>query len=226
MTDNNTYDNTEGTTESNQTKKSAQAQQENIKKNQICHYEELIDITRQDYEENVEDLLTKLYEDKERFYTFLILVCKHIVTKKKWRRKKIQQHYYEFITESDEAFGILLMDNNAEKYKSINKYRSHKQLWDRPKYSRCGKRTSPVGKGWSCEAKMKYFKLKYAIENWRDNNEDRMIELAKHVNDKYNMKTSNKKDKGKEEDNEELKRLCEQTMIQSMRKVRVKRKRL
>ena len=88
MTDNNTYDNTEGTTETNQTKISAQSHQENMKRNQICHYEELIDIARQDYEDKAENMLTNLYEDKERFYKFLILVCKHIVTKKKWRRKK------------------------------------------------------------------------------------------------------------------------------------------
>ena len=89
------------------------------------------------------------------------------------------------MTESDEAFGIILLDNNAEKYESMIQYGNIKQKWKMPKYSRRNMTGKCNGKGWSYVAINKYFKLKNAIGKWRDENEDRMVELARYVNNKY-----------------------------------------
>ena len=193
LTDNNMYDNTIATDQSVATPSTTTNEQVQKQKNQLIMYEELISISRHDYKDEIGTLLKKLYEDKERFYTFLMIICKHVVRKRKWKKKKDHEHYYEFITESDEAFAILLLDNNAEKYNSMNQYGGYKQSWKPPKYSRCNVRGETNGKGWSYQAQIKYFKLKIAIIKWRDNNEDQMVELAKYVNNKYRINNNEKK---------------------------------
>ena len=67
------------------------------------------------------------------------------------------------MTESDEAFGIILLDNNAEKYESMIQYENIKQKREMPKYFRRNMTGKCNGKGWSYVAINKYFKMQ--LEN-------------------------------------------------------------
>ena len=80
-----------------------------------------------------------MYEDSERFYVFLLcLICKHVISRS----------YCDFITESDEAFALLILDNNAMRYGDIIKLgNSEKNLWVKPKYTRIGSDRRLQGRG-------------------------------------------------------------------------------
>ena len=203
-------------------------------KNQKTLYEELVEISRYNCDTDIDKMMEELYKDNDRFYTFLILVCKHVVFKNKWRKNKINKHYYEFITESDESYAILMLDNTAERYQSMNIYgtnKNNKYLWSRTRYSRMGKIKGELGKGWSVQAKNKYFKIQNAIDNWRDNNGQRMVDIAKFVQKIYismngiNTKKNNNNIEELEIDELEMEEQCDKSMMQSMMQ-RKKRKRI
>ena len=83
LTDNNMYENTIATDQSVATPSTTTNKQLQQQKNQLIMYEELISISRHDYKDEIGTLLKNLYEDKERFYTFLMIICKHVVRKRK-----------------------------------------------------------------------------------------------------------------------------------------------
>ena len=94
-----------------------------------------------------------------------------------------------------------------------------------------GKIKGELGKGWSVQAKNKYFKIQNAIDKWRDNNEKRMVEIAKFVQNKYismngvNIKRKNSTIEEIEIDELEMEEQCDKSMMQSMMQ-RKKRKRI
>ena len=225
LTDNNAYNSTVTINESEELSVTTEHEPEILLKDQLMIYEELVCIAKLDYKNEIKTIIRRLYEDKERFYAFLVLVCKNVIRKRKWKKKKDQQHYYEFVTESDEAFAILLLDNNAEKYKSMNQHGDNRHSWQQPKYSRKCATGKFNGKGWSFVAMAKYFKIKNAIEEWRDNNEDRMVEIARYVYSKYRINSNNNANIEDEHYDSEIKNLCEESMIKSMTTIRPKRKR-
>ena len=62
-------------------------------KNQYELYVEIYDISSR---QNINSIIDSLYTDNERFYLFLSLVCKHVITRMRWRREKSVNSYYEF----------------------------------------------------------------------------------------------------------------------------------
>ena len=60
-----------------------------------------------------------------------------------------------------------------------------KDCWSQPKYTRMGSDRRTVGRGWSSEAKLKYFELTKAIQEWRDENNEKMMKLGSFVLKKY-----------------------------------------
>ena len=150
--------------------------------NQLDLYSDLSDLAST----KIPTIIEELYKDSERFFVFLSLVCKHVITKSKWKKYKESIPYYEFVTESDEAFAILIMDNNLIRYKDmINLGECKRDCWSQPKYTRMGSDRRTVGRGWSSEGKLKYFELTKAIQEWRDENNGKMMKLGSFVLKKY-----------------------------------------
>ena len=109
--------------------------------------------------QNINSIIDSLYTDKERFYIFLSLVCKHVITRMRWRKEKSVNSYYEFITESDEAFAIIILDNNYYKYRDMVRFgMGEKNQWESPKYTATHK-DKMGSRRWSMKAKTKFFYL-------------------------------------------------------------------
>ena len=165
----------------------------NEHKSQSDLFQELLDIAvkNEDKESGItwDDIVKQLYESNERFYQFVMLVCKHVITKTKWKNSKMGSYYFEFISESDEAFALLMMDNNADRLIDMVELGKERYVdWRRTKYTPTGK--GCVGRGWSLVGKKKFYSLESAITRWRDENDDRMQDLGEYVNSKYVEKES------------------------------------
>lgn len=189
-------------------------------KNQYELYVEIYDISSR---QNINSIIDSLYTDNERFYLFLSLVCKHVITRMRWRREKSVNSYYEFITESDEAFALMILDNNFHRYKGmVNFGLANKDRWDSAKYTTPNK-NKMVSRRWCSKAKMKFFYLTEGIKDWRENNMDRMKELAKYVLEKYRSCEYQKKDSYLDTDEDAQKFIKESMMSTTLTR---KRKRI
>ena len=187
-------------------------------------YELYIEIYEISSRQNIDSIIDSLYTDKERFYLFLSLVCKHVITRMRWKREKGVNSYYEFITESDEAFALMILDNNFQKYRGMVDFGSaHKDRWDTPKYTTIHYKNKMVSRRWCSKAKKRFFCLTEEIKEWRENNMNRMKELATYVLDKYKTCESQKKGSYLDTDEEAL-RFIKESMLSTTLNRKRKRK--
>ena len=191
-------------------------------KNQYELYMEIYEISSR---QHINSIIDSLYTDKERFYLFLSLVCKHVITRMRWRREKVVNPYYEFITESDEAFALIILDNNYYKYRDMVRLgMGNKDQWESSKYTTTHK--NKLGsRRWCTKAKSKFFYLTQAIREWRENNGNQMKELATYVLDKYKTSCEYEKIDSYWDNDETTQQFIKESMLMST-SINRKRKRM
>ena len=58
----------------------------------------------------------KLYENEYLYFLFHYFCIVIIIFRTKWKRNKSNRHYYDYVTPSDKAFVIVILENNMERY--------------------------------------------------------------------------------------------------------------
>ena len=154
---------------------------------QLKKYNTLVKISNQNYEDE-NACIEELYSNEEIFYFFLFVVVKHVIGKMKWKRMKTEENYYDFITPSDEAFALLIIDNCADRFESMITLGPNvsRNQWKATKYTPSGGEGS-VGGGrcWKQEGISKYYAMMDLIHTWRKSNVIRLKELSHFVIGKY-----------------------------------------
>ena len=123
--------------------------------------------------------MDKIYSREDLFHMFLRLVVKNVIFKNNWNHKRDSIKYYKYVTVSDEAFAMLMLENHGERYMHMM---DGKDLATQPapKYTQV-KGSSSINKGWSDEGKMRYMELVMETERWRSENLHRMELLSIYV---------------------------------------------
>ena len=60
--------------------------------------------------------MDKIYSREDLFHMFLRLVVKNVIFKNNWNHKRDSIKYYKYVTVSDEAFAMLVLENHGERY--------------------------------------------------------------------------------------------------------------
>lgn len=136
--------------------------------------------------EDIEDLIETLFEDLDLYTLFMKTVLTGVVRMKKWNMmlSVASNSYYNFITPSDEAFGIVALDNCGDRYLCLALNMQNKKMLCIPKYTTVHgeKRMKDNNeKGWTKVGQMRYWKLEHKIENWRRDNEDRLDDKNREI---------------------------------------------
>ena len=104
-----------------------------------------------------------------------------VVGNRKFDQDKRSCLLSNLVTVSDEAFAILVCENNIEKWIDMHKRNDRKQSNVVPKYTNGGKSnnsngTSKRNKGWSMLGTKRYVELYQVVTMWRKQNERRIFE--------------------------------------------------
>ena len=180
----------------------------------------MIDLLHLAENEDIEYILKTLYDNEEMFYIYLHFCVSNIITKTKWKQNKIDFSYYDYITVSDEALTLLILDNNAKRYLQMSKdigtnnhlLPNRQNLLSRmkPKYTLVNGARKFKGKGWNRQGRMRYMELSVAIEEWRERNEATMIRLADWIKNRYNNTIMNSETRDTRGDLEEQRKKDEE----------------
>jgi hypothetical protein len=120
--------------------------------------------------------MDKIYSREDLFHMFLRLVVKNVIFKNNWNHKRDSIKYYKYVTVSDEAFAMLVLENHGERYMHMMDGKDEPA----PKYTQV-KGSSSINKGWSDEGKMRYMELVMETEQWRSENLHKMELLSNYV---------------------------------------------
>lgn len=154
----------------------------------------MVDLLHLSENEDIEYILKTLYENEEMFYIYLHFCVSNVITKTKWKHNKIDNSYYNYITVSDEALTLLILDNNAKRYLQMSKDLGGNNVLQlngqthaliKPKYTLVNGSRKFRGKGWNRQGRMRYMELSVAIEEWRGKNERIMTKLAGWIMNRY-----------------------------------------
>ncbi len=140
------------------------------------------------YTNNIEDL----YHDELACYTqFLENAVAMVVGQKNWKKNVCEKKYYEFVTVSDEAFALLVLDNNCLRYfdmlhndpidaedKRKMTMKEVKKKWIRPRYTIMSGSNNGGSKGWTMEGKKKYQYYYHFVSTFRKDYEYKMMDVA------------------------------------------------
>ena len=104
---------------------------------------------------------------KEVFATFVNLCMVHFCSSMNWRYKAYNSHISEIFSVSDEAFAMLLLENNYEDYKMVyNLSRKVTRKESKPKYTKDSNLNEKF-KGWSRKGLKRYDELVRIVTNQR-----------------------------------------------------------
>ena len=137
---------------------------ENSKETVIAKMKALIDLAAD--AEGFENM-RKCPEHKEVFFTFVNICLVHFCSSMKWRYAAYNTLLSDIFTESDEAFAMLLLENNATDYKQmvlLDKKLTRKEA--RPKYTKDPNMTKKF-KGWSKNGIKRYNNLVQVVKKNR-----------------------------------------------------------
>ena len=139
--------------------------------------------------------MDKIYSREDLFHIFLRLVVKNVIFKNNWNHKRDFIKYYKYVTVSDEAFAMLVLENHGERYMHMMDGKDEPA----PKYTQV-KGSSSINKGWSDEGKMRYMELVMETEQWRSENLHKMELLSIYVLKKETAISKKKQSKRSVED--------------------------
>ena len=158
--------------------------------------------------EDVEESIKELFENINLYVLFMKTVLTGVIRMRRWNMmlSVASNNYYNFITPSDEAFGIVALDNCGDRFICLALNMKDKNRLCIPKYTTVHgeKRVKDKNeKGWSKVGQMRYWKLEDKIEKWRQDNKDRLEhinrEIMKSLND-VEMNEDDEEDLRREED--------------------------
>ncbi len=144
---------------------------------------DLIDICMK---EDLDEIVLGLFNDKDKYILFMKTVLVGVIRKKKWN-EMFSVHcnkYYKYITPSDEAFGILTLDNNGDRLICTALNMKDKDKLCIPKYTNVhGEKRMRRNneRGWSKIGQKKYWELEDKIITWRKDNLEKMEEYHKEI---------------------------------------------
>ena len=135
-----------------------------------------------------------LYENKNLHYYFLKKCVINVVSRKKWKENITKYTFNRFIHPSDEAFALIVLENNSKRYQEMaerehtnvstddNANENEKVEYSQPLFTtvtKKGQRSS--GKGWSKQGKDLLIDYTEFVKRKRRNNEwmNRRSEYAK-----------------------------------------------
>ena len=138
--------------------------------------------------QEIKYILKSLYDNEEMFYIYLHFCVSNVISKTKWKHNKYDKRYHEYITVSDEALSLLILDNNSRRYLEMSEKIGiiDAKINAKPKYTLVNGAQKFKGKGWNRRGRMRYMEFSLAIENWRESNEDRMNDLSDWILKRYN----------------------------------------
>ena len=113
---------------------------------------------------------SSIFQNKELHYFFLKHCVINVISRKKWNDNCDRNDYYKYITESDEGFALVVLDNNIERYLEMMKNDDpNKKDFAQPKYTSVSKKGMPnhIGKGWNDRGKMEFQRYTEMIINKR-----------------------------------------------------------
>lgn len=113
---------------------------------------------------------SSIFQNKELHYFFLKHCVINVISRKKWNDNCDRNDYYKYITESDEGFALVVLDNNIERYLEMKKNDDpNKKDFAQPKYTSVTKKGMPnhIGKGWNDRGKMEFQRYTEMIINKR-----------------------------------------------------------
>lgn len=148
---------------------------------------DLIDICMKD---DINEVVVGIMEDHDKYKLFLRTVLFNVIRKQRWKENYRSKPYYDFITPSDEAFGILALDNSGDRYICMALNMKNSDMMCIPKYTAVNgeKKMRQTDRGWDGFGQRRYFKLEEKIVEWRENNENAMKDLDKVLKKDYGVK--------------------------------------
>ena len=145
-----------------------------------------------------ENKLEKLYENEYLYFLFHYVCVVSVIFRTKWKRFKLHRYYYDYVTPSDEAFAIIVLENNLERYKERGDSNIDEESYSqKTKYTITNEKRLK-GIGWKRQGIIRFAKLQIEVEDMRERIPNRIKELAKHLKTCYRQ-LYNKNDESEEE---------------------------
>ena len=109
----------------------------------------------------------QLHEDGDAYRLFLTRIVERIVGRASWKRNSDKKPLSRFCTKSDEAFGLLLLENSYDRWSKmweIQDYKNEKKQAPRSRYTNSGDTRGERGsnrklEGWSMEGYKRFDEL-------------------------------------------------------------------
>jgi hypothetical protein len=106
----------------------------------------------------------QLHEDGDAYRLFLTRIVERIVGRASWKRNSDKKPLSRFCTKSDEAFGLLLLENSYDRWSKmweIQDYKNEKKQAPRSRYTNSGDTRGERGsnrklEGWSTEGYQRF----------------------------------------------------------------------
>ena len=129
-----------------------------------------------------EGKLIDLYfkDDENVVYEFVTKVLAYVFSKRQWNLLSVEMKYDEFVTNSDEAFALLLVENNCYKWEDVflnpdlPKDRRVKTQW-----TECN-----GDKKWSIEGMMRYKQLYEKLEEYKEAKREQYDKMVVRIKEK------------------------------------------
>ena len=86
-----------------------------------------------------------------------------------------------YVTDSDEAFSFLSLENNGNRYLDMGNTDKSKKDYSTPKYTDVNGVNKLKGKGWSTAGMMRFVILTEKVETMRRGNKNRMKDLGESI---------------------------------------------
>ena len=156
-----------------------------------------------------------LYENKNLHYYFLKKCVINVVSRKKWKENITKYTFNRFIHPSDEAFALIVLENNSKRYQEMaereqtnvstddNANENEKVEYSQPLFTtvtKKGQRSS--GKGWSKQGKDLLIDYTEFVKRKRRNNEW-MNRRSEYVKNRALKDSSKKRKRSSENDVED-----------------------
>lgn len=175
--------------------------QDLLKKKKMTHILNLIENKK----------INDLFDDESLYYYFLKICVVNVITRSKWKENCTNYDFDRFIHPTDEAFALLVLDNNLERYRDMaNRPDVSKHLLIPPKYTtvtKMGQKTQV--RGWSDSGKLQFQQYTQFVRNVRSKN-DWMIKTRKSVKRKCKKEFRNRrkrKDRDVIDDDDSIKKM-------------------
>ena len=97
--------------------------------------------------------------NKELHYFFLKHCVINVITRKKWKENSARNDFHNFITASDEGFAFVVIDNNIERYREMQRNTDPElKEFTQPRYTTVTIKgaANNVGKGWNDKGKIEF----------------------------------------------------------------------